>query len=301
MWFFGQDGLNKLEILKKSITHQFIDNVNTKLSKNYTQFSPFMSCMDKEEILHEFDIFNLYPETNSPQVIEDFNKLDNFYDAFQSDNTGVLGYFIEHKKSTFQRVNEENLNLFMDDIKKFSFSFQDMLKKISLLDSNIIKIVNLLMNYIVPIDSRQRKIHNNFSSHKLIGASFFSAQLVETKFTEIDFLVSFIHEVGHQALYLYQSSDDLLINADGILVYSGIRQTPRPAIMAFHAIVALVFMIKILSSIVNSNMYSPQEKKYAENERMKYKSSLSQSLFDLQTKCQFSELGSEFIREFRLI
>ena len=54
-----------------------------------------------------------------------------------------------------------------------------------------------------------------------------------------------VHELAHGIMSLLNASDPLiLVDADG-LVYSPIRQARRPRILAFHALLALTFMVRL--------------------------------------------------------
>lgn len=59
---------------------------------------------------------------------------------------------------------------------------------------------------------------------------------------EVELAINIAHELGHQALMVYQNADPII---DGDLrapIYSAIREEYRPAIKSFHALVALAYM-----------------------------------------------------------
>ncbi|RYZ46272.1 MAG: methyltransferase domain-containing protein [Sphingobacteriales bacterium] len=58
--------------------------------------------------------------------------------------------------------------------------------------------------------------------------------------------------MGHQALIVYQQSDAIISGDLEREVYSVIRRVKRPAILSFHAAVALAFMTRYLSEAIRS-------------------------------------------------
>ena len=93
---------------------------------------------------------------------------------------------------------------------------------------------------------------NSFSDHNFIGAIFTSVD-PKSPFPDLTLNIAFAHELGHQALMIYQHSGDLFFNTDE-WVYSGIRKTLRPAVSAFHAVVALAFMIECAKNLLEKEV-----------------------------------------------
>ena len=81
---------------------------------------------------------------------------------------------------------------------------------------------------IVPIysQSKNSEVGNAFSDHNLVGAIFASVDW-RFPYPDLDLTISFAHELGHQALMLYQQSSDLFLNSQD-WTYSGVRKTARP-------------------------------------------------------------------------
>jgi HEXXH motif-containing protein len=89
-----------------------------------------------------------------------------------------------------------------------------------------------------------------FSDHHFIGAIFTSVEY-QFPYPDLSLNVSFAHELGHQALTIYQHSGDMLFGSDA-WVYSGVRKTERPIVSALHAAVALAYMIEAIRSLLRS-------------------------------------------------
>jgi len=110
-----------------------------------------------------------------------------------------------------------------------------------------------IIKSIIPISSggKNDEDGNAFSDHHMIGAIFTSVEY-RSPFPEISLNISFAHELGHQALMLYQNSGDMFFGNDS-WVYSGVRKTLRPVVASFHAAVALSYMIECIRSLLRNS------------------------------------------------
>ncbi|MBC7457958.1 MAG: hypothetical protein H7235_06745 [Bdellovibrionaceae bacterium] len=85
------------------------------------------------------------------------------------------------------------------------------------------------------------------SAHWLKGAIFLSLPTTP-KNSILELALNIVHELGHQILMVYQDADQILINPNEE-IYSSVRKTKRPAIMSFHALIAVYFMLFFLKNL----------------------------------------------------
>lgn len=67
-----------------------------------------------------------------------------------------------------------------------------------------------------------------------------------SKYWEADLLINLWHELGHQSLITLQLDDKIINESHMSKVFSVIRNTERPAILSFHAMIACLFMLEFL-------------------------------------------------------
>src|SRR5690606_27268990 len=100
-----------------------------------------------------------------------------------------------------------------------------------------------------------------FSSIRSRGAIYLSVPKLED-FYYLELAINLSHELGHQALMIYQGADSILNGDLEFPVYSAIRKTNRPAIMAFHAVTALSYMVLFISDLLSNGLLNDQERLY---------------------------------------
>lgn len=111
--------------------------------------------------------------------------------------------------------------------------------------------IRSVVKQVVPIVAQDPELHptrengSGFSNHHLRGMVFLSLPRAHGA-SFIELALNLAHEVGHQALMVYQCGDEILADDLSQPVYSIIRRTSRPAILSFHAVVATAFMLEWL-------------------------------------------------------
>jgi HEXXH motif-containing protein len=128
------------------------------------------------------------------------------------------------------------------------------------------------------------------SNHESIGAIYLSIPEVEC--STLQLAINIAHEVGHQALMIFQTSDSIIVPEQlSRNVYSCVRKVDRPAIQSFHALVALVYMRDFLKGI-NLQNKSKLEIDYIKTELIDYECKLKANVWDFK-KISFTEIGSK--------
>ncbi len=113
-----------------------------------------------------------------------------------------------------------------------------------------------LIKHIVPMESNTPespyRIHGSgISSHRYRGGILLSLpDASPVRIMEAGLNLS--HELGHQALMVYQCADPIISGDLYKESYSVVRRTKRPAILSFHALVATAFMSEWLLDCFDS-------------------------------------------------
>jgi hypothetical protein len=94
--------------------------------------------------------------------------------------------------------------------------------------------------------------------------------------------VDLAHELGHQALMLFQLSDSILRSPLKEPVYSSVRRENRPAIMALHGTIASAYMMEICHNIIHG-AFSELGQQYCKNTLSQLSYHQSRSLEALKT------------------
>lgn len=116
-----------------------------------------------------------------------------------------------------------------------------------------------IVKSIVPVwvPQKGRQDGNSFTDPDFLGAIFTSID-PRSPFPDITLNITFAHELGHLCLMFYQFSGDLFFG-NKKEVYSGVRKTTRPIVAAFHAAVALTYMItaarSLLANVAKEDVY----------------------------------------------
>lgn len=270
-WFFENSGFAKVKELNDSYKSKAISFANAQLSKNYTDYSPWMSNIENLETLEV--LFNERDFILTNPISTDV--LENLY----------LGEGIESKLTFGNIVDAEK-----DTLKKSITLVRESSSDISRLFSEVVQ-------HIIPINTDAGKfqiIGNGFSSHLAKGSIFLSTPKMEDN-DELQLAINIAHEVGHQCLYIYQTADPIIAEGLHKPIYSFVRKTERPAIQSFHATVALAFMVRFLSELKESEIIRT---KYFAEAREKLSFDLIQSL-DSFSEVRFTDIGQLLFEELR--
>lgn len=112
-----------------------------------------------------------------------------------------------------------------------------------------------LVQAIIPLKGLGKNVREGgvgFSTQFAKGAIFLSIPK-QANFRAVELSINLAHEMGHQALMVYQSADRIVSGDLAQPVYSGVRKTNRPAIQSFHALVALIYMVEYTINRLKNN------------------------------------------------
>jgi HEXXH motif-containing protein len=140
-------------------------------------------------------------------------------------------------------------------------------------------------------------VGRGFSSHLFRGAIFLDPPASDEHRIEA-YAINFAHELGHQALFVYQCADPIIDGALDAPVYSVIRRVPRPAILSFHAVVAAAYMAEFVGDWLDAGAESTARLHYLRR-RLAENVELVENGAAALSVVQFTELGEQILDEMR--
>lgn len=243
-------------------------------------------------------------------ITNESGKFSPFYNSFQNNYVTDLSNsdskFILKNEDSLEALNNKCPILELGDlpikVERFNLSFNcpnsgnyacfEKALKLILSGSSISNIFKNVINIIVPInigniDLTEKGVGFSLQKHK--GAIFLS-EPVTSAFKELKLAISIAHELGHQALMLYQIADTIIeLNDLDNPIYSYARKIERPAIQSFHACVAISYMHYFLS-LLELNNFSEEEKNFIIEKRKLYSEELKDATNSF-LKTNFTEIG----------
>ena len=265
-WFFGKSGADKISELNAAFKAKALELVNSILDTDYKIYSPWMSNLEHLHdlsTLFEIDDLILLDQNSS-------EKLEAHYLTNENDKNLSLGDVSVHELETLNAA----VDLVQGDDKDIAELFDEIIK------------------HVVPINTNHLRNKNagiGFSTHLAKGSVFLS---VPNK--KLELAINIAHELGHQCLYIYQTADPIIAQGLDAPVFSYVRKTNRPAIQAFHATVALAFMVRFLTQITPEE----REQKYHNQVLNSLKDDFVKSL-NAYDSVQFTELGQLLYKDLR--
>ncbi len=136
------------------------------------------------------------------------------------------------------------------------------------------------------------------STHDYVGG-IFSELPVPFPHEDIETAINLSHEIGHQALMVYQRCDRIIHGDLYTPVYSPIRETMRPAIMSIHANVASLYIVHFLEGLLSSKNLTLSQSNYASRRLVENKNKLSLGVSCLSI-LNFTPVGKKIISELKL-
>tara|TARA_Y100000590_G_scaffold72938_1_gene80213 strand:- start:2198 stop:3058 length:861 start_codon:yes stop_codon:yes gene_type:complete len=269
-WITGTTGTQKITLLNKKFESVCLARISNEKTANFSVYTPFMSLGEGREKL--------------PKLLLEEKALlvkDNEYLKYLSDfYTPPANRFIENRNTVEFGFEQDKEEIFDSALEVFNSS-----------NSFAVDVFSSIVKNIIPmktIESEVRKEGVGNSNRESIGALYLSAPSAEPRHLQL--AVNIAHEVGHQALMLYQTSDSIIQPAELTRdVYSAVRRIERPAIQSFHALVALVYMYDFVNSIDLSKLNN-LEKNFIEMQELRYKSWLKNNVLEFKD-IGFTDIG----------
>lgn len=271
-----RDGTEDLLIgLHDELKAQVLDFWNSITDAKFTHCVPWMNLLPERQDVVPVNHPALLAEYTSGRLL--VNPVD-------------LGHIDDYMRSHYQPFFEEfhfscpvEFKILLDVQKGFPGRQSLYDEAVGLLRSGhplLATLFSSLIDVTVPLDAPEGKITMAVSSDLARGAVFISLPSNVSPWT---LGMDLAHELAHQALMIINSADPLIESNAKALVYSGVRQTFRPAPQALHAAAALGYMILYCTSVPDRR----SAEVLAESRQ-----ALSETLADIEQKCTFTVVGS---------
>lgn len=275
-WLTGNTGISKLQQLSTQFKKVCLTRINSELNSSFKHYTPFMSLDSKRSMLPNELLNKQELLVKNTTVLK---LISNFY-------TPPANKIVEGKNTVEFGLVHSSEEIFESAI--------NLLRKS---DSFVTNIFDSIVKNIIPmktIEDEVRKEGVGNSNHESIGAIYLSKPSVEPK--RVQLAINIAHEVGHQALMLYQTSDSIIQMDDlNKSIISPVRKTQRPAIQAFHALVALMYM-KDFTNSVNTKELSKNEKEFILEQNNHFGTTLKNNIYNFRD-INFTQVGKLIYNE----
>jgi len=251
-WIMGSHGLQKIRTLSLNLFSKIRIKEETRLAMPLPQYMPWMSTpalSDRMTALFDQPI-------PKDQVLIDETALRTLRKSLWVSKDLPLG-----------RVSIKT-DVMAINTRPDEMAIKNYLRAIELVRKSSYHwniLCDLMVKCLVPLRIRKKNVRPGgvgFSTEFLKGAVFLSVPTQE-KFRDLELSINLSHEIGHQALMIYQAADPIIVGSLAKPVFSAVRKENRPAIHAFHAMTALAFMCDYLSSAIESSInLQPEERLY---------------------------------------
>ena len=286
-WLTGEVGASRTAWLAENLYDKYQSDARNFKGSTFLSYSPWMSFVEEREALHS------YFAPPASQVSVDKGLLRELRRLFWTRPRCPLG----RTSVTFPWISidtqagSRNLDLYFEAVELVSSSGEAWRRR-----------VNVLAKTIVPLKTlspRARPGGVGFSTQLIKGAVFLSRPNLG-KLSAIELAINLAHEIGHQSLNIYLASDRVIAGKIDAPVYSAIRKTKRPAILSFHAMVALALIVDFSRARLASpgGGLSDIEHDYLAGQLKIFEASLKIAIKSFGP-IQLTQLGQELLAEFQ--
>ena len=234
-WIIHETGKDKIEALASVLYDGFKKKAEKNHAREFFRYSPWMS-IPKSSKSWKFSEYEIGTEKN--RVVNNKEALQYTRQELEKNEEDPLNI----------RGQKIRLEIFADIEDYYPESDKIFGQALDLLENSCTWMGSLsykLIYSVMPICWKiKREDIGSGSSHLFIGNVFMGLPSPDSPSPRLDLAIGFAHELGHQALIIYQNSDNIISSAISEPTYSGVRKENRPAIMSFHACVALAFMVE---------------------------------------------------------
>lgn len=284
----GLGALPTLETLSRRLKEETLKQALRELDSEHETYSPWMCAMPltgANETISKL-IANQPPRgdlVTEPRLLSMINALfDNeISDTFESLPGGKSEWVVETELKSQNPDVVESFRDGLDYLRRYSPFFAALYP--------------MLVEFVVPLT---RAHSSGFSSHLARGVIFRSFPISQGA---LSIAMDLAHELGHQALMTLQSVDKLFESDPLAPVYSEIRHTERPAVQSLHATAALAYMSSFEDELRSHRIVET----FSDERILRYggtlRQSLSKAIRSLTQSCEFTEVGSAIIDEFKTL
>jgi hypothetical protein len=282
-WYLGEGGALTVELLARELYDKLRSRAEEKFGRQFAAYQPWMSNPERlgefEELASSSDRF--------PPVLTDervFELLRNVYRSSEAAPLGLLFSEGEWPLDFFAGTAKAN--------REVEVGFGRAKRNVMAVSSAFRRRFAVLNQTIIPVRILKGVSTGRlgFSSPELRGAMFLEIRDGNRPFWDVTLEIDMAHELGNAALMVYQATDALLQSDVAQPVLSPIRKAARPAIMSFHAVAVLGFIVEYLESSLRTGRYEGTARDFAEAELSAARNDLEVGLTALK-KCRFTLAG----------
>lgn len=272
-WIFGIGSIYKVQVLFKRFQKSSCEEYNKNFSTQYNQFHPLMI----------FALSHKISETHLTKIQRCIGSNSNL----NNDHINIL-------KSV--SAIDPCINLDRNDISKKNERLNFIKKKLWKYHPSIAILNKILKCQIAFLDSDNFKGISSPVFPSLILTSLYQE---DWNFWRPQALAEYAHEIYHQVLFLYESADDIIEYSQRYkMIYSPIKNCKRPAIYAFHGLIAMTVMLKIFFSYFRYECTSSEERIFCHNKIVSLKSKINASYLEIANEgIKFTALGEKIKME----
>jgi len=233
-FFWGENAIDTILKVSENVNRQFLDIANSKGYQG-SQYEPWMALHSK------FIKFEKFPRWQNDSLFFSLQEMREFLALIKRLNPDKETIFsLENYPIRVSSLDSDQYNYFCDKIAEAKSNLENRIPWIR-------PIYNGIVNKFVPIEGIYEKNENDFgmSTIWLKGLIFYDKRQERPLKLRIENLA---HELAHQIIINYQLSDRLIVGDLNAPIYSAIRRTKRPAIMALHGAAALSYMFLAAST-----------------------------------------------------
>ncbi len=286
----GIEGSKVLCHFSDEVDKKSLSKANIKLDTNYLKFKPWMTRSDTYVRFRELDKIERVKFSTNKSGLELLKT--------------VITDSADNSLRAVDPNAQENVSILLRDNENYS-RFEDYLNRYLTICGKInpswnIRLSRLVheINPIIATDGqdRLREDGSGLSSLLYRKAIFLSLPKLRPQ-SFFEFALNVSHEIGHQALMVYENIDDIVKGDQSIKTYSVIRKAQRPAIQSFHAVCATVYMLEFI-------LYSKELLVFDDGHQY-IKDRINQLLKDLREgidaiqEIKLTNLGDQLISEFK--
>jgi HEXXH motif-containing protein len=288
----GLPSASVIHELSEELGQKTLSLASERLRQNFPRLVPWMCmvCLTDAHVVDTSIFFDQYPKGELLVRPENLYRIANFLESdgrviMDSTLAANMGLDPTQFFSVIQEIGDEEAAW----VECYSSARALLMKS----DEFFPAIFDDLVQFIVPIKADGKF---DFSTHLARGAIFFSAP--EPPHPEITMAIDLAHEMGHQAMMLFQSADRLIASPLEQPTWSAIRKTLRPAIQCMQAVSAMAFMIVFMRGTLRTERFDAAQNSYLQEYYNSMVSGMIATLAGLKESCQFTPIGNQLFREF---
>lgn len=278
-WVTGSVGTVNLKNFTDQLHGKYLSKINQELNFNVNRYEPWMSL--QTDRIHN----KLIGHFSGPVwIVSDQERLRLLSEILSSNFANLERFKIPESNEIpqdFSSAIGSALDLIYSVHSKWKLRFESLIQIISPLASKD--------------NTPLREMGSGTSVHWFKGCIFVSLPK-KFAYRDIELSINLVHELGHQALMIYQNCDPILISDPMTPVYSAVRLTHRPALLSFHALIALAYMVEYLNELVLA--LDGERRVYAQHRGKELRSALKDGLERFEG-IQFTTFGYALMSEFK--